>query len=215
MWPIKFVNFTKSFGDTLVFDNFCCDFAGGAISIIMAPSGAGKTTLLNAVAGLIDYEGSIEIGDNGLDGAEGGGGVSYVFQEPRLIPQKTVLKNLDFALSAAIPDKAERRDKITALLGEIGLGGALNLYPVELSGGMAQRAALARAFLYPSAILLMDEPFKGLDADTKKTVTDTFLSLWQRDRRTTLFVTHDTDDAEAVGGTVYKLGDKPISGYEL
>jgi len=203
MKDIKFVNFSKSFGDITVFDNFSCTFEGGAINVIMAPSGAGKTTLLNAVAGLIEYEGVIE----------GRADAAYVFQEPRLIPQKTVFKNLDFALSAALPDKTERRGKITALLSEVGLGGALNLYPAELSGGMAQRAALARAFLYPSEILLMDEPFKGLDKDTKKTVTDTFMTLWQKDKRTVLFVTHDEDDARIVGGTVYKLGDKPITRF--
>ena len=201
MKSIKFINFTKSFGDIVVFDNFSCEFEGGAVNVIMAPSGAGKTTLLNAVAGLIDYEGTVEKS----------GAVSYVFQEMRLIPQKTVFKNLDFALSTAFVDKTDRRDKITAMLEEVGLSDAHNLYPHQLSGGMAQRVSLARAFLYPSQILLMDEPFKGLDAETKQTVINTFTTLWQKDKRTTLFVTHNESEAATVGGKVYRLGDKPIS----
>ncbi|MCL2370653.1 MAG: ATP-binding cassette domain-containing protein [Firmicutes bacterium] len=191
---ITFDNFSKSYGETVVFDNFCYVFESGAITAIMGASGSGKTTLLNAVAGLIDYEGSITPDIRK---------VSYVFQEPRLIPQKTVFANLDFALSSALPDKAIRKQKIEAMLKEVGLEDAMHKYPHELSGGMAQRVALVRAFLYPAEILLMDEPFKGLDKDLKNIVTATFLNLWQKDKRTTLLVTHDESEAKQIAN--YRL----------
>jgi NitT/TauT family transport system ATP-binding protein len=209
MKNIIFTGFSKSFGETDVFRNCNCSFSGGEISCIMGPSGAGKTTLLNAVAGLIPYEGEIAIGDEKHQGICTAS-VSYMFQEPRLIPQKTVFKNLDFALSAALKNKAERRGKIEALLQTIGLADAMNRYPAALSGGMAQRVALCRAFLYPSEILLMDEPLKSLDDETKSRVLDTFMALWHNDKRTTLFVTHDREDAVAVGGKVFVFPDKPI-----
>jgi len=181
------------------------------INILMGPSGAGKTTLLNAIAGLIDYEGIIEIDgvphQNKCDIL-----VSYVFQSHRLIPQKTVFKNLDFVLSSVIKDKKLRKEKIITMLNDIGLGEAINFYPHALSGGMAQRVALARAFLFPSDILLMDEPFKGLDTSTKKTVIDIFFKLWQKDKRTVLFVTHDKNEVDRFNGAVYNFSDKPISG---
>jgi len=210
MKKIEIKNFNKSFGETLVFDNFSIVF-DNEINIIMGPSGCGKSTLLNAIAGLVDYSGLIEIDgiahQNKCDIL-----VSYVFQSHRLIPQKTVFQNLDFALSSAIKDKKIRRERIVAMLGDIGLSQAINFYPHALSGGMAQRAALARAFLFPSDILLMDEPFKGLDADTKETAIDIFFKLWQKDKRTTIFVTHDKNEVDKFNGVVYNFPNKPIEG---
>ncbi|MCL2862300.1 MAG: ABC transporter ATP-binding protein [Firmicutes bacterium] len=207
---IAFKNFSKVFGDIVVFNNFSTEFEEGKISVIMGPSGAGKTTLLNAVAGLIDYEGAIEI-----DGKECekrcSAQISYMFQEPRLIPQKTVFQNLDFSLSTAFKNKVERREKIEKMLEYVGLSDSLKLYPHELSGGMAQRVALLRAFLYPSKILLMDEPFKGLDEDMKKTIVETFKSLWQDEKRTTLFITHDIYEANDIGDVIFSFPNKPIS----
>ena len=211
MLRIEYKNFSKAFGGIVVFDNFNCAFDGGKVNVIMGPSGCGKTTLLNAVAGLLPYDGVIEIGGKPHAG-RCAASVSYVFQEPRLIPQKTVFKNLDFALKSAIRDKIERHVAISLTLKEIGLGDAMHKYPHALSGGMAQRVALCRAFLYPTDLLLMDEPFKGLDKDTKQRVTDTFLTLRQRDKRTVLFVTHDAQEAELEGGVLFRLPEKPITG---
>jgi len=191
---ITFDNFSKSYGETRVFENFCHVFESGTITAVMGASGSGKTTLLNAVAGLIDYEGVITVNEDSVSAH----GVSYVFQEPRLIPQKTVFANLDFALVSVFSDKAERKQKIEAMLKEVGLSDAIRKYPHELSGGMAQRVALARAFLYPADILLMDEPFKGLDKELKDTIISTFLELWKKDKRTTLFVTHDENEANQI-----------------
>jgi len=204
-------NFSKSFGDTVVFDGFGYSFEGGLIHILMAPSGSGKTTLLNAIAGLIEYGGSISVGDTQCEG-RCNISVSYMFQTPRLIPSKTVFGNIEYAIKGAYPDKAARRDKIMSLLFDVGLGDSAKLYPKALSGGMAQRAALVRAFLYPSQILLMDEPFRGLDKETKESVMEIFGRLWQKTPRTTLFVTHDDTEAAMIGAVVHKLGDKPHIG---
>jgi len=208
---IKFVNFSKKFGDTRVFDDFGVCFLGGKINAIMGPSGAGKTTLLNAVAGLIEYEGQIEVGDENCVG-KCNASVSYVFQQPRLINQKTVFGNLDFSLCSAIKNKDERRKKIVDILGQMGLGGTEKLYPSALSGGMAQRVSLARAFLYPSNILLMDEPFKGLDKDIKSSILGSLLDLLNLSGKTVLFVTHDKSEALALNATIFELTDKPIIG---
>jgi len=210
MKKIAVQNFNKSFEKIVVFDNFSCVFDND-INIIMGPSGSGKTTLLNAIAGLISYDGVIEI--DGIPYQDKCDIlVSYVFQSHRLIPQKTVFKNLDFALISVIKDKQNRKEKILTMLNDIGLGEAINLYPYALSGGMAQRVSLARAFLFPSDILLMDEPFKGLDTDTRQTVIDIFFKLWQKDKRTVVFVTHDKNEADKFNGSIYNFPNKPIVG---
>ncbi|MCL2234153.1 MAG: ABC transporter ATP-binding protein [Firmicutes bacterium] len=206
---IKILNFSKLFGDKIVFDNFSCEFESGKISAIMGASGVGKTTLLNAIAGLIDYNGTIEI-DGVRHEKMCKENISYMFQEPRLIPQKTVFKNLDFALSSLLKDKVERREKIVKMLDKVGLKDSLKFYPHELSGGMAQRVALARAFLTPSKLLLMDEPFKGLDEDIKKTVMDIFKNLWEEERKTTLFVTHDKVEARELTDKIIDIPNQKI-----
>ena len=202
MKKISIKNFSKSFGGVTVFDSFFCVFNEG-INVVMGPSGSGKTTLLNAVAGLVTYDGVIEIDEIEYKN-KSSAAVSYVFQEHRLIAQKTVFQNLDFVLAGTISDKRERRQKIEEVLCRIGLGGEGGLYPGQLSGGMAQRVSLARAFLYPSDILLMDEPFKGLDSDTKDNVIEVFFRLWEEGKRTVLFVTHDRLEAYRLGGVLYQ-----------
>lgn len=174
MFEIK--NLAVSYGDNRVYENFSLSLEDGKITCILGESGCGKTTLLNAVASLISYGGYITPSTS-----------SYVFQSPRLIPNLTVLKNL--TIVGADPEKA------ADMLKEVGLGGKENDYPERLSGGERQRVALCRAFLYPSDILLLDEPFSSLDLKTKLSVMQTFKKLEERDGRTVLAVTHDIDEA--------------------
>ena len=195
-----FKDFCVSYGETAIFDNFNCEFLDKGINCIMGPSGAGKTTLLNCLAGLTEYKGEISQHS----------GVSYVFQESRLIPELTVCKNLEFALRGVYPNKVTLKQKIDDLLTSVGLLGQGGKYPHSLSGGMAQRVALIRAFGYPSEILLMDEPFGGLDVRTKDGVIEVFLKLWKDDKRTVFFVTHDLEEAKQLAGRIYVLSDKPI-----
>ena len=185
---IEFKVVKKSFGDKTVYDGFSARFEG--ITAVLGRSGCGKTTLLNIAAGLVDYEGEVKIT----------GEVSYIFQQPRLIKNLTVLENL--LLVGAGKEQAE------SMLAEVGVDG--NLYPKELSGGMADRVSLARAFVRGGGTLLMDEPFRGLDIGLKTRMTDLFGRL-QRDRGgDVLFVTHSPYEACAVADRAVILDEGKI-----
>ena len=131
-----------------VFDGFDMVFPENAVSVLLGGSGVGKTTLLNAVAGLTPYTGEMILPE---------GGVSYIFQKDRLIPQLSVYKNLDLVLNGIVRDKAERKRRITLMLEKLEIGSEAAKLPRELSGGQAQRVSVARAFLFPAPVLLMDE----------------------------------------------------------
>lgn len=173
---LEIKNFTKKYGNNIVYEDFDISFADGEITFILGESGCGKTTLLNAVAGLTDYGGSITPVS-----------CSYVFQEPRLVPNLTVFDNLRLVCSDI--------DAITDMLVRVKLSDKAGAYPRALSGGQAQRASLARAFLYKSDAVLMDEPFSSLDLKLKYEIIELFYEVWQQDGRTVLFVTHNADEA--------------------
>ncbi|MCD7729097.1 MAG: ATP-binding cassette domain-containing protein [Clostridia bacterium] len=173
---ITLKNVTKKYGGLTVYDGFNFDICEGQITCILGESGSGKTTLLNMLANLTPYEGEIT-----------NKSCSYIFQSPRLLPNLTVRGNL----SLVCKDRAAVDDMIEA----VGLKDKAGSYPVTLSGGQAQRAAIARAFLYPSEVILMDEPFSSLDLALKLKMAELFLSLWKGQRRTAVFVTHDADEA--------------------
>ncbi len=167
---------TKAYGKTEVYRGFDLSVEEGKITCILGESGSGKTTLLNCIAGLTDYIGQITPVK-----------CSYVFQTPRLVPNLTAEQNL----SLVCRDKA----RVCAMLEVVGLGEKRGAYPKALSGGQAQRVSLARAFLYESDALLMDEPFSSLDLRLKNEMHSLFLQINSRYRRTVLFVTHDVDEA--------------------
>jgi len=170
---------------------------------ILGPSGCGKTTLLNIISGVIaPDQGEI----TGLTGKT----ISYLFQEPRLLPWKTAVQNIDFVLKDKL-SLAERESLIKKYIEIVGLKGFENYYPSQLSGGMKQRVAIVRAFAYPSDILLMDEPFKGLDLQLKTAVMQAFLNLWLMEKRSAIFVTHDIDEAVLLGDEIYILSGPPTS----
>lgn len=178
------LDLTVRYAAKTVLDRFQLEAAAERITCILGQSGCGKTTVLNAVAGLVPYEGSIEGAPERI---------SYVFQRDRLLPNLTVRENLRYVLARdRFPDEEER---IARALESVELSEAADSYPRALSGGMAQRAALARAFVYPSGLLLLDEPFASLDLTLKHRVMGSFLAVWRTDKRTTLFVTHSIDEA--------------------
>jgi NitT/TauT family transport system ATP-binding protein len=189
------------FGDTIVMETFSAEFAEGKVNCILGPSGCGKTTMLNLLCGII-HEDSGQISKPPR--------ISYVFQEEALVPQKTARKNLELVLKSVYPDKAELKQVIDKFLRASGLHNAADLYPHEMSAGMRQRLALIRAFAYPSDVLLMDEPFKALDITLKNMIIKSFLELYEEDRRTVLFVTHDIDEALLVGDFIYVYSNKPL-----
>lgn len=174
MFEIK--NFSKSYGGNTVYRNFNLSLEEGKITCVLGASGSGKTTLLNALAGLIKGEGELPKLR-----------CSYVFQSPQLIPNLTVRGNLALI--------CKDFGKIDLMLERVGLSDKAHRYPVNLSGGEAQRVAIARAFLFESDMLLLDEPFSGLDLKLKKQITELFFEIWKNDGRTTLAVTHDVDEA--------------------
>ena len=168
---------TKKYNDCPVYENFSLSIEEGKITCILGPSGCGKTTLLNMLAGISAFEGEITPKLS----------CSYIFQQPRLVPNLTVEANLKLVC----PD----RQKISDLLDKIGLSEKARAYPVELSGGQAQRISIARAFLYKSKLILMDEPFTALDTALKFRLISLFCALWEEEKRTAVFVTHDAEEA--------------------
>ena len=190
MKDIIFKNFSFSYPDKEIYKNFNAEFSGGKINVVLGASGVGKTTLLNALTGLSGFDGEIENMPKN---------VSYIFQNDRLVKTISVENNLDFVLKNAIYDMAKLLE----------IFDVLKRLPTEISGGQAQRVQMARAFLYPSEVMLLDEPFKGLDVSLKTRLIKKFLELWGRDGRTVVLVTHDVYDALLMGDKVFVLSGSP------
>lgn len=181
--------------------------AGSFVSLI-GPSGCGKSTLLNAVAGFVECA----TGSIALDGEKVAGinpEVGVVFQQYALFPWFTALGNVEFSLKRFPLSKADRREKAMAALREVGLEGREHNYPGQLSGGMRQRVALARTFVSEPKVLLMDEPFGALDAQTRIVMHDILLRVWEAHRATVLFVTHDVDEALILSDRLHIMSAGP------
>lgn len=198
---MKIKNLSKSFDDKCIFNNFNVEFEKGKITAIMGKSGIGKTTLLKAIANLTDYQGEIE-----SDGA-----ISYVFGEASLIPSLTVKQNLSYAVSHVIKDKKVRENAIYDILEQVELGDEANSFPWNLSTGMAQRVSLARGFLYPSNVLIMDEPFRGLDTALKSRLQKYFLKLLSKDNKTVVLITHDVNEALLLADRILVFDNRPVN----
>ena len=189
-------NITKKYGELTVFEDFTIHFVEGEVCGILGASGCGKTTLLNIIAGITDFQGKIDTKYK----------TSYIFQSTRLLDNLNVYKNLEYVLSSSGLSKQEVSNKIELILKSVNLWEERNKYPRQLSGGMRQRVSLARAFIYDAPVLLMDEPFKGLDISLKKQIVSLFNKLLQTYKKTTIFVTHDLDDAIALCDRIIVLG---------
>ena len=184
--------------------------AAGELVCIVGPSGAGKTTLLKCVAGLLEpTSGEVVLGDVRVAGPPPG--MAVVFQEygRSLFPWLTVRDNVSLPLSQKKTPRAEARRLVEAALAEVGLADVHGAYPWQLSGGMQQRVAIARAIAYQPKILLMDEPFAAVDAQTRADLEDLTRALWRKHAATILFVTHDIDEAVYMGQRVIILSSSP------
>jgi len=170
------------------------------VSVILGPSGCGKTTLLNLISGLL----TPRCGQISAPGEGGRPPMSVLFQEPRLLPWKSVRANIELVLRRSM-GKKEARKTASYYLGLVGLSDYTDYFPSDLSGGMRQRAAIARAFAYPAGIILMDEPFQALDLGLKLSLTALFAKLWIEDSRTAVFVTHDINEAILLGDEIFVL----------
>ncbi|PKP38864.1 MAG: ABC transporter ATP-binding protein [Bacteroidetes bacterium HGW-Bacteroidetes-15] len=193
----------KSFGEISLFNDFDIHFPEATITCILGPSGCGKTTLLNIISNTI----SPESGEfKGFDKKV----ISYIFQDPRLLPWKTVEDNIGFVLNRSIALE-DRRQIVNRFIRLVELNGFEKYYPAQLSGGMRQRVSIARAFAYPSDVILMDEPLKGLDVKLKLNLIRAFSRIWQTDKRTVIFVTHDVDEALLLGNEIIVLSQAPVT----
>ncbi|KQW46929.1 ABC transporter [Nocardioides sp. Root1257] len=182
----------------------------GSLVCIVGPSGAGKTTLLRCIAGLL----GITDGEVVLDGervTSPPAGMAVVFQEygRSLFPWMTVRQNVELPLKEKGLRRAERRRLVDEALAAVGLTDSEDAHPWQLSGGMQQRVAIARAVAYEPTVLLMDEPFAAVDAQTRADLEDLVRTLWKRLGVTVLFVTHDIDEAVYLGQRVLVLSNRP------
>jgi NitT/TauT family transport system ATP-binding protein len=191
----------------------------GEISLAVAPrefvcivgaSGCGKSTLLRLVAGLVaPTTGAVAIGGHVVTGPRRD--IGMVFQDPVLLPWRTVLKNVLVPAEVIGMERGEAARRAGALLDLVGLRGFTDKYPGELSGGMRQRAAIARALMHDPEILLMDEPFGALDAMTREAMNQELLRIWQGNRKTVILVTHSIDEAVFLADRVIVMSPRPGS----
>ena len=191
-------------------DDLSFEAAEGELITIVGPSGSGKTTLLRCLSGLMPPTGG-EVRLRGRAFVDVPDELALVFQEysRSLFPWLSVRGNIDMPLRNKGLDRADRAERIKASLDEVGLGDAADRYPWQLSGGMQQRVAIARALAYRPAILLMDEPFASVDAQTRADLQDTLLDVWDRHDSTVLFVTHDIDESVYLADRVVVLSRAP------
>jgi NitT/TauT family transport system ATP-binding protein len=187
-------------------------FGSQRFSCILGPSGCGKSTLVQIIGGIeAATSGSIEICDPGAANARTRPGAAsvMVWQNQNLFPWRTVIDNVAFGLQMRGVGKRERHDKAKALLSLVGLQGFDQHYPKQLSGGMRQRVALARALIMDRPILLMDEPFGALDAQTKIVMQEELLRIFEQTHKTVIFVTHAIDEAILLGDEVVVMTSRP------
>jgi sulfonate transport system ATP-binding protein len=194
---VRLKGFTRRFGDNVVIDGLDLTIAPGEFVALLGASGSGKTTLLRTLAGL-DSAGGQDVTTPDAR--------AVVFQDARLLPWRRVWQNVALGLKSA-----DVRTRAEAALKEVGLGHRLDAWPATLSGGEAQRTALARALVREPALLLLDEPFAALDALTRLKMHDLVLSLWREHRPAVLLVTHDVDEAIALADRVLVLDKGKIA----
>ncbi|MBC8159803.1 MAG: ABC transporter ATP-binding protein [Roseiflexaceae bacterium] len=178
----------------------------GEFACVVGPSGCGKTTLLRVLAGLEQPTSGVAA-VRADDPARPLRGV--VFQGAGIFPWLTVAQNVAYGLSLHGVARAEREQIAQHWIGEVGLERFANAYPAQLSGGMQQRVGLARAFAYDPEVLLMDEPFGALDAQTRLILQDLLLQQWERARKTVLFITHSIDEALTLGDRIFVMSARP------
>ena len=186
----------KNYDSTEVFDGLNLTVKANKVTVIMGASGSGKTTLLNCIAGLTPYDGEISCVN----------GASFVFQEDRLVPFMSVYENRDFTLQKSV-NKAERKEKILAMIKSVGLEDKINSIPDELSGGQKKRVSLARAFLSDSNLILMDEPLNSLDLGLKIKIAQLIETLTEKYNKTVIFVKNYIDEALTIADEIVVIGN--------
>ena len=200
--------------ETVAVDDFSLDVKKGELISIIGPSGCGKTTILRCIAGLLQpTTGKITLGDK--ECTSPGSDRGMVFQDFALFPWRSVLHNVEFGMEVAGVPKEERRERALKYIKAVGLEKFANSRIHELSGGMKQRVGIARAMVMHPAVILMDEPFGALDAQTRNIMQDMLVKIVQRSDRTILFVTHSVDEALYLSDRIVVLSKRPSSIYKI
>ncbi|WP_099469477.1 ABC transporter ATP-binding protein [Konateibacter massiliensis] len=186
---------SKRFEELSVLNDINFNVKEKEIVVLIGPSGCGKSTLLNIISGL-------DQADSGtISGAKNK--IACVFQDNRLLPWRSVWKNI------SLVKEAEEKGRIQELIEEVGLKGFENYYPRQLSGGMQKRCGIARAFYYEGELLLMDEPFQGLDYCLRNELMHMLLKLWKSNKQSVLFITHEIEEALTLATRIIVLSDRP------
>lgn len=195
-------------GKTVALNGINLEIKENEFICVVGPSGCGKSTLLNIIAGLLEpTSGSVYLDGKKIEGTGVERGV--VFQGYALFPWRTVLKNVMFGLEMKKIPKAEAEQIARRYIKAVGLDGFENAYPKELSGGMRQRVAIARAYAVNPEVLLLDEPFGALDAQTRVQLQTELLNTWQNEKKTCFFITHDVDEAIILAQRVIIMSARP------
>ena len=226
MEKLKTENVCKSFGEKHVLKDISVKLESGEIVCLLGLSGAGKTTLFNIISGIMEPD-SGKVLLNGEDITAKAGKISYMQQKDLLMPYRTILDNVCLPLILKGVKKRRAREEAGGYFKEFGIDGTQKLYPDELSGGMRQRAALLRTYLFSHEVALLDEPFSALDPLIRAKLQDELLDLQARLQRTSVFVSHDVDEAFKIGnrialmeggrlvqvGTAREIIANPVSDY--
>lgn len=208
MAVLQVKNVSKSFGIEEIIKDISLELNEGELVSLLGVSGGGKTTLFNIIAGLSNPDsGKVLLEGENIIGKPGN--VSYMLQKDLLLPYKNILDNVALPLVIRGMKKKDAQLKASEYFAEFGLDGTQKKYPAQLSGGMKQRAALLRTYLFSEKVALLDEPFSALDMLTKSSMHQWYLEVMEKIKLSTLFITHDIDEAILLSDRIYLLTGKP------
>lgn len=201
-------NVSVEFEGKKIIEDISINLNKGELVCILGTSGVGKTTLFNVISGLISPT-SGEVFLDGKNILENSGKISYMLQKDLLLPFKTIIDNVSLPLVIKGIKKSEARERAQKYFAEFGLSGTEKKYPNQLSGGMRQRAALLRTYMFSCEVALLDEPFSALDAITKRKMQNWYLNIMEKIKLSTLFITHDIDEAILISKRIYIISGNP------
>ena len=208
MAELKVNNVSKSFEGRKIIEDISLELKEGELVSLLGTSGGGKTTLFNIIAGLYEPDnGKVYLNESDVTGQSGY--VSYMLQKDLLLPYKTIIDNISLPLVLKGVNKKKAREVADKYFEEFGIDGTQKKYPHQLSGGMRQRAALLRTYMFSSEVALLDEPFSALDTLTKREMHKWYLNIMDKIKLSTLFITHDIDEAILLSDRIYLLTGNP------